>query len=137
MGMKIDIKDKINYNNFTTILSLFKSVKSLNLTGKDKKKLKKAIIEDIVLDEYCNMLRLSHFRQMKKFIIRNINLNGRYNVIELIDIPKGKFRISVNNKTDDYHVNEEEHEHEEEHEEEEDDEIAYRYARKVIENKKV
>lgn len=87
----------INFRNFTKILDSIEGVKTIKLTGKDYKS-KKVFIEDVNMNNYCNMISLKNFYSKKQFNLRNISMSGKYNIIELTNIPKGTFTISIDNE---------------------------------------
>lgn len=95
--MLINVKDKINYKNFITVLKLFDEANSIDVTGKDKGEINNVNIKNITMEQYCNIFQASHFTPNKKFELTNINMDGRFNIIELTDLPKGRFVFKVKN----------------------------------------
>lgn len=87
----------INFRNFTKILDSIEGIKTIKLTGKDYPS-EEVLIEDVNMNNYCNMISLKNFYSKKQFNLRNISMSGKYNIIELTNIPKGTFTISINNE---------------------------------------
>ena len=101
-NMLLNLKESINKNNFIPILETQKSVNHMNLSGIGKGQIKKSEFEDINLENYCNIFRVKHIRPSEKFTIMNIHMTGRYNIIELTNIPQGKFTFKINPLNKDY-----------------------------------
>ena len=95
--MLINIKDKVDYKNFITILKLMEGTNSIDVTGKDKGKINNVNIKNIIMEQYCNIFQASHFTPNNKFNLTNINMDGRFNIIELIDLPKGTYIFDIKN----------------------------------------
>jgi len=90
--VKIDIKNKINYKNFTTILSMLDNVDKIELS--DLYNNKKS------LNKFCNLVKLKNIDPNIPLINLNIEMKGRYNIIELTDIPKGELNFNISKKYD-------------------------------------
>ena len=95
--MLINIKDKVNYKNFITILKLIEGVNSIDVTGKDKGEINNVDIKNIIMEQYCNIFQASHFTPNNKFNLTNIYMDGKYNIIELTDLPKGTYIFDFKN----------------------------------------
>ena len=87
----------INFRNFTKILDSIEGVKTIKLTGKDYPS-EEVLIEDVNMNKFFNMITLKNFYSKKQFNLRNISMSGKYNIIELTNIPKGTFTISIDNE---------------------------------------
>ena len=95
--MLINIKDKVNHNNFVTILKLIEGTNSIDVTGKDKGEINNVNIKNITMEQYCNIFQASHFTPNNKFNLTNINMDGKFNIIELTDLPKGTYIFDIKN----------------------------------------
>lgn len=93
--MKINLKGKVNYKNFSSILSLTNNINTVDLNGVEQGQIKNVNIDKVTLAQYCNLLKVSHFLPEDEFNLTNISMIGKYNVIQLTDIPKGKYYIST------------------------------------------
>ncbi len=93
--MEINLKDKITYKNLYGILSLISNVNTLDLNGVEKGPISKVNINNVTLEQYCNYLKISHFLPKNNFTLKNIKLTGKYNIIQLVDLPRGKYYIST------------------------------------------
>ena len=93
--MIINLEDKIKHENLSTVLELIEDVNVFKTTGKDKSVVKNVNIKNITLKKYCNVFKVSHFHPTKSFNLTDITMEGKYNVIELTDLPKGKFVFNI------------------------------------------
>tara|TARA_B100000524_G_scaffold336907_1_gene227182 strand:+ start:487 stop:1242 length:756 start_codon:yes stop_codon:yes gene_type:complete len=93
--MHINIKDKVNYKNFSSILGLINNVNIVDLNGLDQGQIKNVNIDNVTLEQYCNFLNVSHFSPKDEFNLTNISMIGKYNVIKLTDLPRGKYYLST------------------------------------------
>ena len=91
----INLKD-VNIQNYTAILSLIKDLNIKTIDGAEMRSLKNVSIENISMNNFCNIFEVKHMTPENKFKLSGINLKGKYNLINLIDLPKGTFRITVN-----------------------------------------
>ena len=57
--MHINIKDKVNYKNFSSILGLINNVNIVDLNGLDQGQIKNVNIDNVTLEQYCNFLNVS------------------------------------------------------------------------------
>jgi len=90
--VKIDIENKINYKNFTTILSMLENV--------DKIELNDLLVNKKTTTSYCNLVSLKNINPNTPIANLNIEMKGKYNIIELIDIPKGELNFNISKKYD-------------------------------------
>ena len=90
--VKIDIENKINFKNFTTILSMIESVDKIESTDLNTSKK--------MLNGYCNLVSLKNINPNTPIVNLNIEMKGKYNIIELIDIPKGELNCTISNNYD-------------------------------------
>jgi len=91
----INLKD-VNIQNYTAILSLIKDLNIKTIDGAEMRSLKNVSIENISMNNFCNIFEVKHMTPENEFKLSGINLKGKYNLINLIDLPKGTFRITVN-----------------------------------------
>jgi|UniRef100_A0A6C0IV52 hypothetical protein len=97
--LTINLKD-VNLENYTTILSLIKGLNMRTINGADMRSLTNVSIKMIQMKNFCNIFHVKHLTPKGKFELTNIYLKGKYNLINLIDLPKGTFQITVH-KSDD------------------------------------
>ena len=93
--MEISLKGKVNYKNFSSILGLVNNVNIVDLNGVEQGQIKNVNIDKVTLEQYCNFLKVSHFLPKDEFNLTNISMIGKYNVIQLTDLPRGKYYIST------------------------------------------
>lgn len=97
--LTINLKD-VTLQNYTAILSLIKGLNSRTINGADMNALNNADIVDIEMNNFCNIFQVKHMTPKVNFVLTDITLIGKYNLINLKDLPKGTFTIKVNKSVD-------------------------------------
>ena len=93
--MNINLDKSVYFDNYLKLLALIHGVEygfvNYTIKGKLNKKYCKVEFEDINQDAYCNIFTLKNIFSKTGIKIKNINLNGKFNLKNLTNINPGTY----------------------------------------------